>query len=154
MKSIVFVCTGNICRSPMAEYMLRHMLGKAGIEGIEVFSRGVSAMERSPMSEYSIAELEDLGIDGSPHRAASLTTEDVERADLLLVMTRSHWAAVLGEWPEASDKVFLLKDYAGIPPGEPNEIADPYGESREAYHRCRIDIEDSLLGVLNKIKTL
>jgi len=149
IKSIAFVCTANTCRSPMAEYLLKHMLNKEGIQGIEVFSRGVSAWDGSPISTGSREVLKKVGIDGSAHQSGRLTKEDVKRADLILVMQDGHRAAVLGDYPEAAKKTFLLKEYGGDGGGD---IGDPIGASLDYYEETRKEIENALLGILKKLK--
>lgn len=137
----------------MAEYLLRHMLQKEGLGAIEVFSRGVGALDGQPMSRHALGELTALGIDGSAHVARALTRQDVERADLILAMTTTHRVVILGGFPEVARKLFLLKEYAGADPGSSPEVADPYGESADAYRQCRMEIQDSLLGVLGRLKS-
>lgn len=148
MKSIVFVCTANTCRSPMAEYLLRHMLKKEGVEDVEIFSRGIGAWDGSPISGGSREALKKIGIDGSAHRAGRFTAADAKRADLILVMQEGHRAAILGDFPEAASKTFLLKNYGG----DEGDIGDPIGLDLNDYEETRREIENALLGVLKKIK--
>jgi len=153
MKSILFVCTGNTCRGPMAEALLRHMLKKAGLQGVDVFSRGISVQDAAPMTKEAQAVLAVQGIDGSAHRSAPLTAADLERADIVFVMEESHKSAIKMRFAKQFfDKIHLLKEYAGdgLPGGR--EIADPYGGSPEDYEKCKMEIQDSLLSILSTLK--
>jgi protein-tyrosine-phosphatase len=149
MKSILFVCTGNICRSPMAEALLQHMLKKAKIEGVHVFSRGVAAEVGHPMTREALQTLAVDGINGKAHRAAQITAEDLEQADRVLVMEAAHARFIQQHFPRLSKKASLLKEYAG----DSGEIDDPYGQSLEVYEKCKMEIQDSLLSILSTLKT-
>jgi protein-tyrosine-phosphatase len=130
---VLLVCTGNTCRSPLAEAALRDALGEDRGR-VEVRSAGTSAMEGEPASEGSRRVAEADGFDLSSHRSHRLTREDVRDADLVLVMERHHRAAVealgadrgrvqvIDEWPAPGD------------PGSP--VSDPFGGSPEAYEEC------------------
>jgi protein-tyrosine-phosphatase len=136
----------------MAEVILQHMLSKAGRSDIEVFSRGIMASDGNPITQSAQEALEEIGLDGSNHEAALLTARDVKRADLILVMESLQRDYIEDRFPEALPKTFLLKEYAGVSEGENPEIPDPYGGSPEDYRKCRMDIQDSLLGVLSKLQ--
>src|SRR5437016_4971227 len=99
MKTILFVCTGNICRSPMAEGLMRHVL--RGNKEFEVISAGLNAMDGQPPSEYSLKALRELNIDISSIRSRHLTPDLVRRADVIFVMTHGHERAILSLYPSA-----------------------------------------------------
>ncbi len=142
-RSIVFVCSGNICRSPMAETMLRDMLQKQGDSETRVFSRGMSAEMGLPMTREAIQVLKTAGFTAYKHRAGQLTRQDVEEADHILAMTEDHVAQILAQFPEARKKVKLLGA---------SSIADPYGGSLSDYEKCRIEIQNALLDFITKFK--
>jgi len=106
-SSILTVCTGNICRSPAAEHLLRRRLQAAGWEG-RVTSAGLDAMVGHPADETTVAMLEARGIDVSGHRARQLTVDSLRRADLVLVMERQHRDHIVAIDPTARGKTFLL----------------------------------------------
>lgn len=110
MKHILFVCTGNTCRSPMAEAVLRHLAEEEGRDDIVVESAGLAAWPGAPASDYAIQALAEAGIDLRGHRARQLTREMVERAHLVLTMTWDQKEAVLKLVPQAEGKVFTLKE--------------------------------------------
>ena len=131
--SVLFVCTGNTCRSPMAAGALARELG-ADVELVEVHSAGTSAWEGEPASELSVEIAAAAGVDLSAHRSRRVTAALVAGADLVLVMEASHREALerLGADP---DRVFVLSEWPQ--PGEPGlVVADPFGGSIEAYEEC------------------
>ncbi|MDD3839517.1 MAG: protein tyrosine phosphatase [Clostridia bacterium] len=114
MKTILFVCTGNTCRSSMAEALFRDMFVQAGkdTQGIQVVSAGISAVPGEKASPQAICVMKEMGIDISEHRSTKLTKRLVDRADLIFTMTMAHKDNVLRVYPEAEGKVFTLKEYA------------------------------------------
>jgi protein-tyrosine-phosphatase len=130
VKRILLVCSGNTCRSPMAEALLRQTIQTAGIKDIQVESAGIGAWEGAPASEGAYLVLLERGLDLSGHTARLLTREMVERADLILTMGRAQLAKVreLG----GGGRAYLLTEYAD-PTAETSEIADPFGAELDQY---------------------
>ena len=138
MKIILFVCLGNICRSPMAMGLLREKLHKEGLEGeYRVHSAGVRGLKSQPPSTYSREMMEERGIDISDHRSHDLTSEDVEEADLILTMERGQAEAISLEFPPHAHKVHLLSEMIG----RHYDIRDPYGSPLYEYRQCAAEIE-------------
>ncbi|UUZ82572.1 low molecular weight protein arginine phosphatase [Paenibacillus sp. P26] len=123
MNRILFVCTGNTCRSPMAEGMLRKMLTEQGFAGVEVKSAGVAAYEGSPMSDHAATVLKSKGCTVSG-QSTPLTEELIAWADLILTMTSSHKRHTIQLYPESVDKVFTLKEYVNGDDGSAALIAE------------------------------
>ena len=107
-----FVCTGNICRSPMAEYLLRAELEERDCNGVEVDSSGTWASDGQPATSSAVDTLAALGVDLGPHRARSFDPDFVEAADIVVVMTSVHEREVLEVSPRAAPKLVLLKELA------------------------------------------
>ena len=134
---MVLVCTGNTCRSPLAEVLLRQALAARGIAGIEVSSAGTGAWEGAPASEGAYLVALEHGLDLSGHRARLLTAEVIAASDLILTMARHHRARVLELGAEC--QVHLLGDFAGRT-GAEAEVADPFGADLEAYRQTRDEL--------------
>jgi protein arginine phosphatase len=116
MNKFLFICTGNTCRSPMAESLFRKLAAEQGI-AVEAKSAGVAAINGTSMSGHSASLLKKKGIeDGKSFRSSVLTKELVDWADLILTMTVSHKRYLLESFPDAVEKTFTLKEYAYLSP--------------------------------------
>jgi protein-tyrosine phosphatase len=142
-KRILIVCTGNICRSPVAEYLFRKRLGS---RGIEVSSAGLSALVGSPMDATALQLLRDSGVDGALHRAHQLVPSMLFAADLALGMEKNHIEEMIKLAPEARGKVYLLGKWL-----DEGDIPDPYRKQRAAFEHVHEMIRrgvDSWMGYL------
>jgi RpiB/LacA/LacB family sugar-phosphate isomerase len=150
MKTILFVCTGNICRSPMAEGLFRHAVKGRG--DFEVVSAGVGAIEGMPPSDHAVRALRELGIDISHQRSRMLSAELVQRADYIFGMTHSHVDAIMLLYPLAAEKTFLLREFDETLDTFENDIPDPIGGSFEVYLNCRDQIEQGIASMLKFVE--
>lgn len=149
MKKILFVCTGNTCRSPMAAALFNRLATEKNI-GYEAVSAGLSAAEGSPASFNAIRAMEDYpSADLSCHRSGRLTRNDVEEASLILTMERFHRQMILSMYPEAYQKVFTLKEYVY---GTDGDIADPYGGDETEYRHCAAIISQAVENLIEMLK--
>ena len=141
---ILFVCTGNTCRSPMAEALLK----SKQLPYIEVKSAGVFAMDGSDASEHVKTVLAEKGV-GINHQSSLLRKEHVDWATYILTMTEGHKYHVTSRFPEAIGKTFTLKEFISR---EAGEISDPFGGSVEVYRETRKELDrliEQLIGRLN-----
>src|SRR6266478_370003 len=150
MKTILFVCTGNICRSPMAEGLFRQAV--KGRNDFRVLSAGVGAVEGAPPSEYAVRALKELGIDISNQRSRMLTSEVVQRADYIFGMTHSHIDTVTLLYPQAAEKTFLLREFDDTLELFEKDISDPIGGSYDIYLDCRDQIEQGIASLLRFVE--
>lgn len=144
-RRIVFVCTGNTCRSPLAEVIARDLCGKAlGVPAADVLACGLSfasagtgTMDGMPASDGSLAAAREIDLDLSEHQSRMLDRGTVERADRVYCLAASHRRAILARLPAAADKLELLRPDGG-------DIADPYGGDLDDYRRTREEIQRAI----------
>lgn len=110
MSTILVVCTGNICRSPIAEGFLRQLLHDRGIEGISVESAGVSGLRGYPADPEAVRAAAEQEVDISNHRARRVNRAMLDRADLVMAMTAEQRDAAIGQVPDATGRTFTLKE--------------------------------------------
>ena len=167
MQTILFVCTGNTCRSVMSEALFKHILKnkKDEFKDIEIMSAGICAWEGDKASPGAVEVLKEKGIDVMEHSSRPLVPELIDKADLVLTMTLNHKRAVLYMCPEAKKKVYTLKEYVLnddskelqlnkqdiSPKGVDYDIKDPYGQSVDIYRESAEEIEKHLQMLINKI---
>lgn len=137
---ILFVCTGNTCRSPMAAALMNKLLADAHKTDSEAASAGLAATDGEPASGNAVLAAGELGADLSAHRARRVTRELLEQSDRIYTMTQSHAAMLKSAYPEFAQKTAVLG--GGIP--------DPYGGDIQIYRRCR----DSILASLKEITNI
>ncbi len=126
MKNILIVCTGNTCRSPMAEVILKARLNELGVAGdYQVISRGVAAFDGQPASDNAIIATNEIGLDLTQHRAKRLEIGDIEAADKIYVMSNGQKEVILSAVPDCADKITVM------------DVIDPYGLELEEYEICR-----------------
>lgn len=142
---IMFVCTGNTCRSPMAEVIAKDVFGEMPIS---IISRGVSVYETSMASKNAIDVMQSIGIDLSNHISTQVTISDMLGSDLIFTMTAEHKKALQALSPQSSDKIFTITEYSGAT----KDILDPYGLDLHYYNLCALELQKYILLIKEKIK--
>ena len=145
---IMFICTGNICRSAMAHRMLEKK-AKEQNKNIEVYSCGLWAYDGNHPTDEGITTMKDYGIDLSTHRATYIENSPIEEMDVILCATKNHKQNVIIMYPELKDKVFTMKEYAGYPDYD-LDIQDPWGYGLDVYKNCAKEIEICIEKIVEK----
>jgi 2-C-methyl-D-erythritol 4-phosphate cytidylyltransferase len=150
---LLFVCTGNTCRSPMAELLTRAEADSRGWDRLEVRSAGVAAYPGAPASQGALDAARRRGMDLSPHRSAPLSEELLEWADLILTMSTSHLEVV--HRAGCGDRAGLLSSFSRRgtlhPEREEAGVVDPFGGDAEAYEATWAELEELVSGLLDRL---
>lgn len=141
--NILFVCTGNTCRSAMAAAIMDKIATDNDLD-IFIESAGIFAEDGQKANENAVKAVRKYGIDLSEHRAQPITEDLITQCDVILVMTEAHKQVLL---PVAKDKVYTLLEYAG----SQGDIDDPYGGDEEEYEECAAKLYDALVDVAERI---
>ena len=145
---MLFVCTGNTCRSPMAEGLMNHMAKKNGLD-IEAKSAGIFTWVGQNVSEEAVEVIKEEGIDISSHKSRLITRNLVEEADLILTMTVGHKEQLLsgyGCYDFLDGKIYTLKEYAY---GVEEDIEDPFGRGIQAYKNAKDEIKEAIQEIID-----
>lgn len=152
MTKVMFVCTGNICRSAMAEGLLKKRLEELGKKDMEVYSCGIFAENGDYATYNAIEAAENYNTDIKSHRATNIQDSNIEEMDLILCMSKSHKYSVLQMYPELKGKVYTLKEYVEYREADGDvDIKDPWGYDSEVYRRCIDEISICIEMLLQKI---
>ena len=143
MKSILVVCEGNICRSPMAAALLA-----AALPGTSVTSAGLNALIGKPADEAAIALMRERGIDLRPHRAMQISRPMCLQTDVILVMERKQRDRLLQLYPEVRGRVFRIAEEAGA------DVPDPYRRPMDAFRSALALIEQGTGSWVTRIQML
>ena len=139
MKKLLFVCTGNTCRSPMAQAVFNSEAEKLNIDAVAI-SRGLCA-DKSPASKNAVTALSEIGICNFEHKSATVTYEDIENADYVIGITSGHTANLISTFPRYCDKIYSF----------PTDISDPYGGNIDVYRKTLFEIVDGVKSIIDEV---
>ena len=149
-RNIVFVCFGNIMRSPMAEGLLRDTAAATGLTGLQICSAGLHAVPGKTAHPWALAAAEELGVSLSNHRAQLITTDIVKSADAIFTMDFQNKAEMITRFPKAKNKIVMLSSYAEGP-YRCREIRDPYFGDLDATRQCFKVIRNCVLNLTSAL---
>lgn len=150
---ILFVCSGNTCRSPLAEVIARRALGREGLDGVEVSSAGTFAEDGAFASSGSLEVARENELDLEAFQSRRLTGDLLEEADLVLVMEPGHRSGVLGLAPQSDTKTYLLGELGGAKGGDA-AVSDPFGGTIDSYRRTYGKLDRLIMDAIPRIQEL
>lgn len=149
MKKILFVCTGNTCRSPMAKALLEKVWAEEkGNNDIIVMSAGLFTSDGIPASVEAIQVMQEYGIDITNHEAQQLDEDILQEATLILTMTDAHRSLIIERHPDYESIVYTLAEYLE----DSGDIIDPFGRGIEAYYQTAQQLENLIRALAIKLK--
>jgi protein-tyrosine-phosphatase len=149
---VMFVCTGNTCRSPMAHGILQSMIEREKIDDVTVISTGTGTLDGYPVSLNSVGAAAKDGVDISQHHSTAITPELIDESDLILTMSYQHLFSVIAMYPKADGKVFMLKAFPDSDPSPELTVHDPIGTDFENYMSTYSEIKAELVRIWPAIK--
>ncbi|HHW09332.1 MAG TPA: low molecular weight protein arginine phosphatase [Firmicutes bacterium] len=151
IERIIFICTGNTCRSPMAAALFARQAKEAGLD-ITVSSAGVGAFDGQPASSGARNAMKAYNINLETHKARRWRSSDSSSYDLYLTMTARHRQHILKEYPQLAGRVFTLKEFVGESRNQNSDVQDPFGGDDEVYKASAAELDALIKKLVEKLK--
>jgi len=153
-NEVVFVCTANTCRSPMAAGLFRHALAAQDdpLKSLKVSSAGVSVYDRQPANPNAIKAMSKVGVDISDHRSQPINEAMLESALAFFAMTETHLAMLSYQIDPPPENAFLMRSF--IEGGADSQIPDPFGMDLRHYEACRDSMVEAIPSLVKVVETL
>ena len=146
---IMFICTGNTCRSAMAHHLMEKKVKEKHLN-VQVYSCGIYANTGDGATDEAIEVMEEYGVDMKCHRATNIAKAPLEKMNLILCMTTGHKQIVMRMYPDLKEKIFTLKEYAEKDKAiDDKNIDDPWGYTLATYRACASQIDNCLEKILD-----
>jgi protein-tyrosine-phosphatase len=149
--AILFLCTGNTCRSPMAEGIAKKITAEYNLDNFKISSAGTGAIDGMPATDNAIAAARHWDIDISSHRSRSLKKEHIKEADLILVMGSEHAEAVLKLDRGAENKIFMLRGFPKPFSALQERVDDPIGSGMDQYNQTFLELDEALRKIFPRL---
>ncbi len=149
IMKIMFICTGNICRSAMAEWYMKKRVQEEKLD-VEVYSSGIYGEEGSGASYLAKEVMSEYGVNMEEHVASVTSKSNIEDMDLILCATMSHKHLLLQMYPNLKEKIFTIKEYAYGEECDNKDISDPWGYDITVYRHCAEEITRAIEEILLK----
>lgn len=144
---IMFICTGNTCRSAMAEAILKKKAEEKNLN-VESYSAGLYADNGDGPTLTAIETMEEMGIELKSHRATNIKYSKITEMDIILCATKGHKIQTINLYPQLKEKIFTIKEYAN---GEDGDIEDPWGNNARLYEICAKELEECIDKIIEKL---
>ncbi len=151
MKKIMFICTGNICRSAMGEGYLKKIARENNID-VYVCSSGIYAEDGAQASYLAKEVMKEYNVNLSEHRATNTRNSNIEEMDIILCATTSHKQLLVQMYPEQKEKIYTIKEYAYGTNTENKDISDPWGYDITVYRHCASELTMAIDNIAKKLQ--
>lgn len=153
IRTVLYVCKGNVCRSPIAEFISKKIANTHGLLDIQFYSRGLEVTKKNPPSKGAVAVCTSNSIDISSHESTAVNDDIVNDSDIILVMEYDQMVNMIQRYPSIEKKVFLLPVFFGKKYKGSSSwiISDPYGRSLNTYVTCYLQIQQCIEGFFHKL---